>query len=52
MVLIDGADKNLDGALAPSSPMLKPPLVIASCKLNGIIKNDVSSLINVFLDDR
>ena len=27
MGLIDGADKNLDGALAPSSPMLEPPLI-------------------------
>ena len=26
MGLIDGADKNLDGALTPSSPMLEPPL--------------------------
>ena len=26
MGLIDGADKNLDGALAPSSPILEPPL--------------------------
>ena len=26
MGLIDGADKNLDGASAPSNPMLEPPL--------------------------
>ena len=36
MGLIDGADKNLDGASAPSNPMLEPPLNNTSSVFSNI----------------
>ena len=43
MGLIDGADKNLDVVLAPSNPMLEPPLN------NSVLRNIANLIITASL---
>ena len=44
MGLIDGADKNLDGASAPSNPMLQPPLNNTSSVFSNIANFNYNSI--------